>query len=177
MSNTPSPSVCVIWFTGLSASGKTTLAESFAEKFNHISDFIILDGDEIRKAQPNLGYSKKDRLAQVSRVADMAAEHENKGKIVLVALISPYQKSRTEARKRCHKFFEIYVSTPLEVCISRDPKGLYRKALAQQISNFTGISDPYESPVNPDLTIDTSIESLETSLLRIYHLITEGQIF
>lgn len=161
----------VLWLTGLPASGKTTLAESFHSKFNEFFKIKILDGDQLRKDYPDLGFTKVDRMAHISRVGKLAAEYEKKGYIVVVALVSPYQEARNLARAECRKFFEIHVATPLKVCVQRDPKGLYKKALSKQISNFTGISDPYEAPARPDLMLDTSIESLEACLAKIYALV------
>lgn len=167
----------VIWLTGLPASGKTTLAEAFVEKHKSsnnfkVPGFKILDGDVLRKNHPELGFSKEDRFKQAEIVAKMAADYEYEGYAVIVALVSPYEKSRARARSVCNNFFEVYISTPLQVCIARDPKGLYKKALCSEILNFTGITDPYEVPVGPDLIIDTSLDSVEAALLKIYQLIS-----
>ncbi len=166
---------CVVLFTGLPASGKTTLAQSFLEKYEKQLSIKILDGDEARKKTPHLGFGKEDRLLNLSNLAQMASELEKNGHVVLVAAISPYEEARKYARSQCHKFYELYLSTPLKICISRDPKGLYKKALAGEIKNFTGISDPYEIPMRPDLIIDTSSEEIATSLDKLYHLIQKSQ--
>ena len=176
--NTPHTSnsrSCVVWLTGLPASGKTTLAQSFLEKYEEQLSIKILDGDDTRKKTPHLGFGKEDRLLNLSNLAQMASELEKNGHVVLVAAISPYEEARKNARLQCHKFYELYLSTPLNICISRDPKGLYRKALAGEIKNFTGISDPYEIPVRPDLTIDTSSEEITVSVKKLFQLIHENQ--
>ena len=169
--NSPSNSL-VVWLTGLPGAGKTTLAESFAIKFSEFYKIKVLDGDQLRKDYPALGFTKVDRMAHIGRVGKLAAEYERQGYIVVVALVSPYTEARDLARASCKKFFEVYVATPLKVCIQRDPKGLYKKALKNEIENFTGISDPYEVPTKPDLMLDTSKENLDTSLARIYALVS-----
>ena len=104
----------VLWFTGLPAAGKTTLSNAFVSKYGALFKYKILDGDDIRNLYPGLGYSKKDRQEQIARVANMAAEYERSGHIVLVALVSPYQDARALAKSLCQTFYEIYVSTPLK---------------------------------------------------------------
>lgn len=161
----------VLWLTGLSASGKTTLSKAFAEKYSSVIKLKILDGDEIRKSYPDLGFNKADRLLHLKRIRELAAEFESEGYTVIVAAITPYAESRRAARDLCKSYYEVYISTPLSVCIKRDPKGLYKKALNNEISQFTGVSDPYEEPVNPDLIIDTSEESIEVSIEKLFKLI------
>ena len=163
----------VIWFTGLSGSGKTTLAralESLLCRRELICE--VLDGDEIRKSLPHLGFSKNDRLSHVRNVAHLAAEAEKQKKIAVVALISPYEESRNYAKSISKNFFEVYLSTSLEACIRRDTKGLYQKALRGEIANFTGINDPYEIPEYPDLKIDTEISSIDEAVQRLVNMLS-----
>jgi adenylylsulfate kinase len=146
----------VIWLTGLSGSGKTTIATAIAEELTRRSVPVeVLDGDALRGFMPT-GFSREEREAHARRVAFLASRLAHHGVTVVVALISPYRSSRAYARDLCKGFVEVYVATPLEVCEERDAKGLYKKARAGLIREFTGIDDPYEVPEAPELTIDTS---------------------
>lgn len=150
----------VLWFTGLSGSGKTTLAKELKEYLSvYKIPVFILDGDITRDGlNSDLGFSKKDRDENTRRGAEIAKMLSDQNILVIVSFISPYKDQRKLAHNIIgDSFHEIYISTPLEECISRDPKGLYKKALSGEIENFTGVSDPYEPPTNPFLQIDTSI--------------------
>lgn len=152
----------VIWFTGLSASGKTTVANDLVAKLKKKSiNPVLLDGDEIRQAINQHGYDEESRKKHNLNVGYISSLFEKQGNVVVVSLISPYDDIRNEVRKMCSNFVEVYVATDLQVCISRDPKGLYRKAQAGLIKDFTGISAPYFAPSNPEITIDTSILSVD----------------
>lgn len=155
------PLPAVFWFTGLSGAGKTTIAQQLYRYFNEKGyEAEYLDGDEIRALFPGTGYSKEERNDHIKRIGFLASRLEKHGAIVIASFISPYKEGRDFARSLCKNFIEIHVSTPLEICESRDVKGLYKKARAGEIKHFTGIDDPYEAPVSPDIIIDTS--SIET---------------
>ena len=163
------PKGFVVWMTGLPASGKSTLSELLEAELRdgHGRYVEVLDGDEVRKGlSRNLGLSKEDREEHARRVSYVAKVLARNGVVAIVALISPYRKSRAEAREMIgpDRFVEVYVKAPLEVCERRDPKGLYAKALRGEITNMTGIQDPYEEPVRPDLTIDTASSTPEHSV-------------
>lgn len=158
----------VIWFTGLSGSGKTTLAEALERKLFE-KGFLtqVLDGDNIRSGiNNNLSFSPTDRLENIRRIAEVAKLFVNCGIITLCAFVSPTEKVRQQVKDivGAGDFFEVFVSTPLEVCEQRDVKGLYAKARAGKIPDFTGISAPFEHPRDAQLSIDTSRQSLETSI-------------
>lgn len=155
----------VLWFTGLSGSGKSTLAEAVYKKLREQKIKIEqLDGDIVRNIFPKTGFSKEERNRHVRRVGFLASQLEKNGVSVIASFISPYRESRDFVRNQCENFVEIHVSTPLEVCEQRDVKGLYKKARSGEIKQFTGIDDPYEEPVNPEIRIDTSKYSLEESV-------------
>jgi len=155
----------VIWITGLSAAGKTTVGEALVKKLNEAGENVEqLDGDHLRKLFPKTGFSKKDRDSHIHRVGYLAGLLEKNGVIVVASLISPYREARAFVRKQCNQFIEVYLSTPLEECEKRDPKGLYKKARKGEITQFTGIDDPYEPPENPEIEIDTSKQSPEETL-------------
>jgi adenylylsulfate kinase len=177
----------VIWMTGLSGSGKTTLAgildETLRTKFDRYVE--ILDGDEFRKGiSRDLGLSKEDREEHARRVSYVAKILARNGVISVVALISPYRKSREEARETVgrDKFVEVYVKASLETCEKRDVKGLYKKARAGEITNMTGIQAPYEEPTDPQIVIDTekstpteSAEHIISELIRQGYLAPLGR--
>lgn len=160
----------VVWLTGLSGSGKTTLADWAAEALQARGARIErLDGDTIRQVFPSTGFSREERDAHVRRAGYLASRLEHHGVLVIASFVSPYRESRDFVRQLCRTFIEVYVSTPIEACEARDVKGLYAKARSGAVQAFTGVSDPYESPVSPELAIDTSRISLEeagTSLLN-----------
>jgi adenylyl-sulfate kinase len=149
-----------VWLTGLSASGKSTLAFALERRLVDIGHACyVLDGDNVRHGlNKDLGFSHQDRAENVRRIAEVARLMNNAGLIVITAFISPYRDDRQLAREivGAENFVEVYVNTPIETCEARDPKGMYKRARAGQISGFTGVNDLYESPGTPDLTINTS---------------------
>lgn len=159
---------CVIWFTGLSGAGKSTLAEALGGYMRSLGHKVeLLDGDIVRKVFPQTGFSKKDRDEHVRRMGYLASILERNGVAVIASFISPYRESRDFVRSLCRNFVEVYVSTSLSECEKRDVKGLYRRARAGEISSFTGIDDPYEAPLRPEITIDTAGEEVGKSLERL----------
>jgi adenylylsulfate kinase len=167
---------CVLWFTGLSGSGKSTVANIVDHKLHELGKrSFVLDGDNVRhnlNASPKilsekhseefskrfgLGFSAQDREENIRRIGAVAKLFAESGTIAITAFISPYRADRDNVRAMNQgDFFEVYVATPLEVCEQRDPKGLYKKARAGELKGFTGIDDPYEAPLTPELTIDGS---------------------
>lgn len=171
-----------IFFTGLSGSGKSTLANALAVKLTEIQDkcITILDGDIIRTyLSSELGFSKEHRSLNVRRVGFVASEISKNGGIAICCLIAPYEQDRTHNRnlvKEHGQYIEIYVSTPLDTCMERDVKGLYAQAQQGLIANFTGISDPYEVPQNPELTIDTTSKSIDDALNIILKYLVDKKL-
>src|SRR3954451_22931883 len=164
---------CTIWFTGLSGSGKSTLAftlEHALVQRGHLA--YVLDGDNIRTGlNKNLGFSAADREENIRRIGEVAKLFADCGVLTMTSFISPYRKDR-DAVRALHKeaalpFLEIHVATPIETCEQRDPKGLYKKARAGQLKGFTGVDDPYESPANPELTIDATGTSPQQAVVQI----------
>lgn len=159
---------CVLWFTGLSGAGKSTLATALEVALVRQGRFAyVLDGDNVRHGlNRDLGFSASDRVENIRRVGEVAALFANAGVIALTAFISPYRREREAVRQAVgrERFVEILVAASLEVCEARDPKGLYRKARAGEIAEFTGISAPYETPEHPELVIDTGRLSVEESV-------------
>ena len=164
-----------VWFTGLPCSGKTTIADIVADKIRDRGYRVErLDGDIVRKGlTSDLGFSKEDRDENIKRVTFVAKLLTRNGVAVLATFVSPYRARRSKTRAEIGEFVEIYTRTPLEVCISRDVKGMYQKALAKEISNFTGIDDPYEEPKNPELILDTDKESVEESVEKVIDKLVE----
>jgi len=166
----------VIWMTGLSGSGKSTIAKEVERKlFSKDFNVFILDGDNLRMGlNRGLSFSPEDRTENIRRTAEVAKLFTDAGFIVIVSLISPYRSERKKARDiRPEYFREIYVKSSLEECIKRDVKGLYAKAIRSEIKDFTGISAPYEEPLSPDLTVDTEQEEIEESVLKLESFIIE----
>ncbi|MDB9537560.1 adenylyl-sulfate kinase [Dolichospermum planctonicum CS-1226] len=159
----------VLWFTGLSGAGKTTIASRVAQKLqkqNYSTE--LLDGDIVRTfLSQGLGFSKQDRDINVRRIGFVANLLSRNGIIALVAAISPYHEIRDELKQTSNNFIEIYVKAPLEVCESRDVKGLYAKARAGEIQSFTGISDSYEEPTNPDIICQTDRFTIEQCVNQV----------
>ena len=166
----------VIWFTGLPCSGKSTLSCLLHESFNAQGMASeVFDGDIVRqRLTKGLGFSKEDRMENVRRTAFVANLLARHGVLAIVAMILPYQESRDEIRKEVENYLEVFVDCPLEVCESRDVKGMYRKARVGEIKHFTGVSDPYEVPINPDLILKTSEESQADSLSRVLKFLAEN---
>ncbi len=158
-----------VWLTGLSGAGKTTITDALAEKLRDRSAAIeIMDGDIVRtNLTKGLGFSKEDRDENVRRIGFVSHLLTRNGVIVLVSAISPYRAIRDEVRDRIGDFIEVYVSAPVEVCEERDVKGLYAKARSGEIKQFTGISDPYEAPLNPEVNCETHNETLEESVNKV----------
>jgi adenylyl-sulfate kinase len=164
-----------VWFTGLSGTGKTALALRLEEALRKRGLKVErLDGDIVRQSLTrDLGFSKEDRDKNIERVTFVAKLLTRNGVAVLCSFISPYREVRARSRQEIGGFVEVYCYAPLETLIERDVKGLYKKAMAGEIANFTGISDPYEPPENPEMTIDSSTETIEDSLARILRKLEE----
>jgi len=159
-----------LWLTGLSGAGKSTLAEALHHELQSRGRRAeVLDGDQVRRELgPRLGFSKQDRDTNVRRIGSMARQLSDGGVVAIVAVISPYRDVRHEVRLGHEAtFIEIFVDCPLAELIRRDPKGLYAKALNGQIQSFTGVSDPYEQPLAPEIVVHTDRESIDESLAAI----------
>jgi adenylyl-sulfate kinase len=158
-----------LWFTGLSGAGKSTLANLVAEELRRRSHRVeILDGDEVRtNLSKGLGFSKEDRDTNIRRIGYVCNLLARNGVIAISAAISPYREVRDEVRKHHQRFFEVFMRCSIEKLSERDVKGLYKKALAGEIKNFTGVSDPYEEPHSPELVLDSGIENVEDSLQKL----------
>jgi adenylylsulfate kinase len=160
-----------LWFTGLSGSGKSTIANALEKKlYEKKIHTYLLDGDNIRYGiNNNLGFSPEDRKENIRRMAEIGKLFVDAGIVVLVAAISPFKFDRDAARNifEDEQFIEIYVKCSIEECEKRDPKGLYKKARKGEIKEFTGVSQQYEEPVNPEITVDTTSQSLENSVEQI----------
>lgn len=162
----------VVFLTGLSASGKTTVGKKVIEKLNKKGLApILLDGDEIRNAIKLVGFDEASRKKHNLNVGYMAKILESQRKIVIVTLISPYDDIRNEIRTMCNKFIEVHVATDIKICIERDPKGMYQKAIRGEIKDFTGISAPYYPPQSPELVLDTASMSAELCAVKIIDLL------
>lgn len=170
----------IIWLTGLSGSGKSTLAHATEEALHQRGcRTFVMDGDNVRHGLcGDLGFSIKDRQENIRRIGEMAKLFIEAGVIVLTAFISPYRADREHVRGMVAHgdFIEIYCDTPLEICEARDVKGSYKKARAGQIPEFTGISSPYETPTNPDLTLQTGVDKLDVCVQQILQEVTQRGI-
>lgn len=149
---------CILWFTGLSASGKSTVACTLEHLLNSLGHYtVLLDGDNIRHGlNADLGFSAEDRAENIRRIGEVAKVMADNGVITLTSFISPYRSDRDRVRERMSggTFLEIYMKIPIEICEQRDPKGLYKKAREGKIKNFTGIDDPYEEPEHPEIILE-----------------------
>jgi adenylylsulfate kinase len=164
-----------LWFTGLPSSGKSTLARMVETRLTHMGFHTeVLDGDEVRlRLSKGLGFSKEDRDENIKRISYVANIITRCGGVAITCAISPYREIRDEARMEIGRFVEIYVKCPIEECIKRDVKGLYKRAISGEITNFTGISDPYEEPLQPEITVETNIETMDESAEKILEVLKE----
>ena len=165
----------VVWLTGLPGSGKTTIARRLAEELKKRGRNVeLLDGDEVRKwLSPKEGFSREDRELHLRRVAYVCKLLARNGVAVIASFVSPYRSVRDLARRTVGDFVEVYVRCSLETCMRRDPKGLYKKALRGEITNMTGLQDPYEEPLNPEVVVDTEKESLDECVDKILEKLRE----
>lgn len=168
----------VVWITGLSGSGKTTVARAAAEALRGAGYRVeVLDGDEVRRwLSPEAGFTREDRERHLRRVAHVARLLARNGVIVLCSFVSPYRAIRGEVRRIVEEdapFMEVYARCSLEECIRRDPKGLYARALRGEIEHFTGISDPYEPPEEPDLVLDTERDAAEVNAGKLVEAVLQ----
>jgi len=167
----------VIWLTGLSGAGKSTIAHELEWRLLEMGKLAyVLDGDNIRHGlNSDLGFSPEDRKENIRRISEVAKLFADAGIITITAFISPYREDRERARSLLKEgeFIEVYVKCPLEVLIKRDPKGLYKKALAGEIKEFTGISAPYEEPEDPEIILETDKETVEESVEKILNYLKE----
>ena len=159
-----------IWLTGLSGAGKSTIAERLVTRLRAGGDSVeLLDGDFVRtNLSQGLGFSREDRDINIRRIGFVAELLTRNGVIVVVAAISPYRDAREDVKRKIPRFIEVHVDCAIEVLTARDTKGLYKRALAGEIGNFTGISDPYEPPLNPSIVIHTDRESIEEAVENIW---------
>ncbi len=164
-----------IWFTGLSGAGKSTLSQILYERLKQNGARVeLLDGDVVRtNLSKGLGFSKEDRDTNIRRIGFVCDLLSRNGVIAIAAAISPYREIRREVRAKIRNFVEVFVECPLEVLVQRDVKGLYKKALAGEIKNFTGVSDPYEPPEHPEVVVHTDKETPEESADRIWAKLIE----
>jgi adenylyl-sulfate kinase len=164
-----------LWFTGLSGSGKTTIAKLVEQELRGRGlEVERLDGDIVRQSLTrDLGFSKEDRDENIERVTFVAKLLTRNGVVVLCSFISPYRERRAKSRQEIGKFIEVYIECPVEVCAQRDVKGLYEKAFAGEIENFSGVSDPYEEPENPEIVCHTAQQTPEESAAEIVSYLEE----
>ena len=171
---------CLLWFTGLSGSGKSTVARALeAHLVENGYPAYVLDGDNIRHGlNGDLGFSPNDRKENIRRITEVGTLFVDAGMITITAFISPYQSDRDAARNHLKEgqFFEVHIATSLAACEARDPKGLYKKVREGEIKQFTGVDAPYETPVNPELRIDTEHKSLEQSVAELVQMLSSKGI-
>ncbi len=171
---------CVIWLTGLSGSGKSTLANALEERlFNLGAHTYLLDGDNVRMGlNRDLGFDDSSRSENIRRIAEVCKLFVDSGIIVISAFISPFKSDRDLARSLVQQgeFIEVFIDTPLEICIKRDPKGLYKKAKNGEIPNFSGIQSPYQKPQNPEITLQGNMPLNQSAQCILSYLITKGYI-
>ena len=170
----------IVWLTGLSGSGKSTIAHALCRTIREMGrGCCILDGDVLRQGLcSDLGFSPEDRAENVRRVGHVASLMAASGFVVITALISPYREGRQVARDAANEqsFFEIHVATPIHVCEARDIKGLYRAARSGEISQFTGVSAPYEEPLKPNLVLNTAVQTLDSCISKLVDLLRGAEI-
>src|ERR687885_171714 len=163
------PQGFTIWFTGLSGAGKSTIAGLVERELRARGQPVeVLDGDVVRThLSKGLGFSRADRDTNILRIGWVCEVLSRNGVVAIAAAISPYRATRDQVRARIDKFVEVFVDCPIDACIDRDVKGLYKKALAGEIKEFTGVSDPYEEPLHPEIVVETGKETLEESVGKI----------
>ena len=173
--STDQPQGFTLWFTGLSGAGKSTIAAAVSEELRARGMRVeVLDGDEVRQnLSKGLGFSREDRDINIRRIGYVAKLLTRNGVAVITAAISPYRAIRDEVRREIGAFVEVYVRASLDECIRRDTKGLYRRAIAGEIPQFTGVSDPYEEPFDPELVVDTEREAVGESAARVIDRLLE----
>lgn len=168
----------LLWFTGLSGSGKSTVASALEQKLHSLGKITYsLDGDNVRHGlNSDLGFSDKDRVENIRRIGEVSKLFVDAGIITIATFVSPFREDRQKVRELLGEdFIEIFIDCPLEVCESRDPKGIYKKARAGEIKHFTGIDSPYEEPINPEITVSTHLNTLEECVDKLMsHLEEEG---
>jgi adenylylsulfate kinase len=172
---------CALWFTGLSGSGKSTIANAVSTELHRrgINEYV-LDGDNIRHGlNKDLGFSEHDRTENIRRIGEVAKLFVESGKVTTTAFISPFRSDREQVRALFDEgeFIEVFVNCPLEECERRDPKQLYAKARRGEIKDFTGIDSPYEAPINPEITIQTDLLSIEEAVEQVFTYLRERNIF
>jgi len=168
----------VLWFTGLPCSGKTTVADAVADRLKEAGLKVErLDGDIVRQGlTKDLGFTKKDRDKNIERVTFVAKLLSRNQVATLVSFVSPYIKARQHARENTTNFIEVYVNCSIETCKMRDVKGMYAKAMRGEISDFTGIDDPFEEPINPEVTIYTEKEALRESVGKVLNFLIQREL-
>ncbi|MCH1624040.1 adenylyl-sulfate kinase [Fredinandcohnia quinoae] len=171
---------CVLWFTGLSGSGKSTIANAVSSElyFQGINEYV-LDGDNIRHGlNRDLGFSDYDRTENIRRIGEVAKLFIDSGKVVTTAFISPFRSDRDQVRAlfEAGEFIEVFVDCPIEICENRDPKQLYEKARRGEIKNFTGIDSPYEAPERPEIIIPSNVLTVDEAVEQIFHYLREHHI-
>jgi adenylylsulfate kinase len=173
---TPAARGFTLWFTGLSGAGKSTLSRAVAEILRQRGRNVeILDGDEVREnLSKGLGFSREDRDINIRRIGYVCHLLSRNGVVAISAAISPFRNVRDENRRRIGDFVEVFVKCPLDVLVRRDVKGLYKKALAGEIKDFTGVSHPYEEPLTPEIVIESDREPVEVSVDRIIRYLEES---
>ena len=164
-----------IWLTGMSGAGKSTISEKIIDRLRQSGARVeLLDGDIVRtNLSQGLGFSREDRDTNVRRIGFVSELLSRNGIAVVVAAISPYRDAREEVKRRIGNFVEVFVDCPVEVLAQRDVKGLYKKAAAGEVANFTGVSDPYEPPVNPDVVVRSDQDTVEEGVARIWRKLEE----
>ncbi|WP_417511544.1 adenylyl-sulfate kinase [Methylophaga sp.] len=179
-SNQKKQKPCILWFTGLSGAGKSTVADAVEQKLFELGHHTyLLDGDNVRHGlNKDLGFSDADRVENIRRIGEMAKLFADAGLIVMSAFISPFRSDRKLVRDLVEdkEFVEVYISTPLSTCEKRDPKGLYKKARSGQIKNFTGIDSEYEAPVSAEVTLNTAELNVDECVERVISYLKQNEI-